>query len=103
MQIISTYVNLQFRAFLQLGAQSPISRITTFPTLTGNTARRAAKPSPTCQAHDIPTLQAWGHLNYQAWGIPNYQAWDRSACWRIHACIAIPAATPALMDRVEPN
>ena len=32
-----------------------------------------------------------------------YQAWERSACWRIHACIAIPAATPALIERVEPN
>ena len=25
------------------------------------------------------------------------------ACWRIHACIAMPAAVPALIDRVEPN
>ena len=23
--------------------------------------------------------------------------------WRIQACMAIPAATPALMERVEPN
>ena len=27
----------------------------------------------------------------------------RSACWPIHVCIAIPAATAALMLRVEPN
>src|SRR6266704_5893422 len=25
-----------------------------------------------------------------------------TACWRIQACIAIPAATPALIERVEP-
>ncbi len=32
-----------------------------------------------------------------------YQAWVMSACCRIQACIAMPAATPALMLRVEPN
>jgi len=32
-----------------------------------------------------------------------YQARERSACWRTQVCIAIPAATPALMERVEPN
>ena len=26
-----------------------------------------------------------------------------SACWRIQACIAMPLATPALIERVEPN
>ena len=26
----------------------------------------------------------------------------RPACWRIQACIAMPAATPALIERVEP-
>ena len=25
------------------------------------------------------------------------------ACWRIHECMAIPAATPTLIERVEPN
>src|SRR5690606_27568120 len=25
-----------------------------------------------------------------------------SACWPIHVCMAMPLATPALMDRVEP-
>ncbi len=25
-----------------------------------------------------------------------------SACWRIHVCMAMPLATPALIDRVEP-
>ena len=28
-------------------------------------------------------------------------AWPNS-CWRIHACMAIAAAAPALIDRVEP-
>ena len=26
-----------------------------------------------------------------------------TACWAIHACIAIAAAAPALIERVEPN
>ncbi len=26
-----------------------------------------------------------------------------TACWRTHACIAIAAAAPALIERVEPN
>ena len=36
-------------------------------------------------------------------GLRRHQAAARSACWRIQACIATPAATPALIDRVEPN
>ena len=32
-----------------------------------------------------------------------YQARTMSPCCVIHVCIAIPAATPALMLRVEPN
>ena len=35
--------------------------------------------------------------------VPRYQARDRSACCLIQACMAMPAATPALMDRVDPN
>ena len=32
-----------------------------------------------------------------------YQAFSRLPCWRTQACIAMPAATAALMLRVEPN
>ena len=29
--------------------------------------------------------------------------WGAATCWRTHACMAIAAAAPALIDRVEPN
>src|SRR6202011_6278385 len=34
---------------------------------------------------------------------PAHHALVRSACWRIQACMAMPAATEALMLRVDPN
>jgi len=36
----------------------------------------------------------WTHTRRWRGARPGYQARVRSPCWRIHACIAIPAATP---------
>ena len=102
---------------LRAGRRAPVGRSTTshqarVPDLRGSAV---ACPAPTrpprtgfgVLARDMSRARA--PVTRATWapaiepGPGTYQASVRSACWRIQACMATPAATPTLIERVEPN